>query len=134
MGGHDADLLIHNGRIATEDDRRSMAEQIQRLVDDPALAERLGQRGYLFSVGGDVPSMRDHTLTVEAVYRAFGFDPEITDTASNHTSAALRAGIPAAGMGTAPCEGSHGLNENCEIEPIFKGIKRMIVLATALSE
>jgi hypothetical protein len=37
-------------------------------------------------------------------------------------------------MGTAPCEGSHGLQENCEIEPIFKGIKRAIVLGTMLSE
>lgn len=87
----------------------------------------------------EVASLPEHRnsemiQTVEAVYRAFGFDPEITDTASNHTSAALRAGIPAAGMGTAPCEGSHGLNENCEIEPIFKGIKRLIVLATALSQ
>jgi acetylornithine deacetylase/succinyl-diaminopimelate desuccinylase-like protein len=71
---------------------------------------------------------------VEGVYRAYGFDPAITNTASNHTSAALRAGIPAVGMGTAPCESSHAIEENCEIEPIYTGIQRTITLAVALSE
>lgn len=70
----------------------------------------------------------------EAVYRAFGHDPSITDTASNHTSAAILAGIPAIGMGTTPCEGAHAAHESCEIEPIFTGIKRTIVLAVALSD
>jgi tripeptide aminopeptidase len=72
--------------------------------------------------------------TTEAVWRAFGFDPPITDTASNHTSAALRAGIPAIGTGTSTCEGGHALDENCDVEPIFIGIKRNIVLAVALAE
>ena len=70
----------------------------------------------------------------EGVFRAFGFEPEITNTAANHTSAALRAGIPAIGMGTAPCDGAHALEENCEIEPISTGIKRTMVLGVALSE
>jgi tripeptide aminopeptidase len=73
--------------------------------------------------------------TVEAVWHVFGApDPSITDTASNHTSAALRAGIPAIGTGTTPCERSHSIDEHCEIEPIFNGIKRNIVLAVMLSE
>jgi tripeptide aminopeptidase len=73
--------------------------------------------------------------TTEAVWRAFNKeDPPITDTASNHTSAALRAGIPAIGTGTGSCEGGHALGENCEIEPVFTGIKRNIVLAVALAE
>lgn len=58
-----------NGLLFRHRDRRSMAEQMQRIVDDPALAERLGRRGYLLSPGGDVPSVRDHVLGVEAVYR-----------------------------------------------------------------
>ncbi|MCW5753125.1 MAG: glycosyltransferase [Phycisphaeraceae bacterium] len=58
-----------NGLLFRHRDRRSMAEQMQRMVDDPALAERLGRRGYLLSPGGDVPSVRDHVLGVEAVYR-----------------------------------------------------------------
>lgn len=72
--------------------------------------------------------------TAEAVWRAFGFDPPITDTASNHTSAALRAGIPAIGTGVGPCERTHSIEEFCEIEPLFTGIKRNIVLALALAE
>jgi acetylornithine deacetylase/succinyl-diaminopimelate desuccinylase-like protein len=72
--------------------------------------------------------------TTEAVWRAFGFDPMITDTASNHTSAALRAGIPAIGTGVGPCEGGHSIEENCEVEPVFTGIKRNIVLAVALAD
>ncbi len=70
----------------------------------------------------------------EGIYRAFGFEPEITPTAANHTSAALRAGVPAIGMGLAPCESAHALEENCEIEPLFTGIKRTMALGVALSE
>jgi acetylornithine deacetylase/succinyl-diaminopimelate desuccinylase-like protein len=86
----------------------------------------------------DVASLPGHrnsetVLTTEAVFHAFGFEPVITNTASNHTSAALRAGIEAVGTGTAPCERSHSLEENCEIDPIFTGIKRNIMLAVALS-
>lgn len=73
-------------------------------------------------------------MATEGVWRAFGFDPEITDTASNHASEAIRAGIPAISTGVAPCRGAHAENENCEIEPIFTGIKRNIVLAVALAE
>jgi tripeptide aminopeptidase len=72
---------------------------------------------------------------VEAVWRAFGFDdPPITDTASNHTSAALLAGIPAIGTGTGPCEHGHALDEVCEIEPVFLGTKRNVLLAVVLAE
>ncbi len=76
----------------------------------------------------------DMVLATEGVWRAFGFDPSITNTASNHTSPAILAGIPAIGTGTAPCRGGHSEDESCEIEPIFTGIKRNIVLAVKLSE
>jgi acetylornithine deacetylase/succinyl-diaminopimelate desuccinylase-like protein len=73
-------------------------------------------------------------LTTEAVWRAFGFTPQITDTASNHASPSILAGIPAISTGTAPCRGGHSIEESCEVEPIFTGIKRNIVLAVALSD
>lgn len=69
----------------------------------------------------------------EGVWRLFGFTPEITDTASNHASEVLRAGIPAISTGVAPCPGAHSERENCQIEPLYTGIKRNIVLAVALS-
>jgi tripeptide aminopeptidase len=83
-----------------------------------------------------IPGHRNSEMvrTTEAVWRAFGFDPEITDTASNHTSAALLAGVPAIGTGVGPCERTHSIEENCEIEPVFTGIRRNIVLAVALAE
>lgn len=83
-----------------------------------------------------LPGHRDSAMvaTSEAVWRAFDFDPEITNTASNHSSAALRAGIPAISTGTTRCSGAHSLDERCEIEPIFIGIQRMIALAVALAE
>lgn len=83
-----------------------------------------------------IPGHRSSELVLQAegVWRAFGFDPPITDAASNHSSAALRAGVPAISTGVSPCGGAHGLDEHCEIEPIFGGIKRNIVLAVVLSE
>jgi hypothetical protein len=84
-----------------------------------------------------LPGHRDSEMVqqTEAVWRAFGFDnPPITDTASNHTSAAILAGIPAIGTGTGPCEHGHALNEVCEIEPVFVGTKRNVVLAIVLAE
>jgi acetylornithine deacetylase/succinyl-diaminopimelate desuccinylase-like protein len=111
---------------------------IQQIVTEEATSAGMTMKRDVVSIE-EVASMPGHrnsemVLTAEAIYRAMGFDPAITDTASNHTSAALRAGVPAIGMGTAPCESSHALEENCEIEPIFSGIKRTIALAVALNE
>lgn len=58
-----------NGLLFRHRDRRSLAEQMQRLVDDPALASRLGTRGYLYSSTGDISSMQEHSLAIEDVYR-----------------------------------------------------------------
>jgi acetylornithine deacetylase/succinyl-diaminopimelate desuccinylase-like protein len=73
-------------------------------------------------------------LTAEGVWQAFGFKPEITDTASNHAAPALLAGVPATSTGAGPCTETHSEQESCEIEPLFIGIKRNIVLAVALAE
>ena len=47
---------------------RSLAERMQQFVDDPALARRLGRRGYLYSENGDVPAIEDHVRAVERIY------------------------------------------------------------------
>ena len=47
---------------------RSLAERMQQLVDDPALARRLGRRGYLYSEDGDIPAIEDHVRAVERIY------------------------------------------------------------------
>jgi tripeptide aminopeptidase len=125
-------------RSTVQPDLQRLDAAIQQIVREEAERAGMTMRRDVVSTE-EVASLPNHrnsemVATVEAVFRAFEFDPEITDTASNHTSAALRAGIPAVGMGTAPCEGAHALQESCEIDPIFKGIKRTIALAVALSE
>ena len=57
-----------NGLLFTHRDPESLARQMQRLADDPALAKRLGSQGYLQSADGNVPDMRDHALAVEQIY------------------------------------------------------------------
>ena len=57
-----------NGLLFTHRDPESLSRQMQRLADDPELAMRLGSRGYLQSVDGNVPDIRDHALAVEEIY------------------------------------------------------------------
>lgn len=58
-----------NGLLFSHRDPAAMARQMQRLIDDAALGARLGQRGYVLSESGDVPSIDAHAAQVEAVYR-----------------------------------------------------------------
>jgi acetylornithine deacetylase/succinyl-diaminopimelate desuccinylase-like protein len=84
-----------------------------------------------------IPGARD-SFTVrmsEAVHRAMGFENvTVGNTASNNANVALLAGLPAISTGCAPCGGDHSLGEWCQIEPIYQGIKKLILLEVALSE
>ena len=57
-----------NGLLFAHRDPRSLAQQMQRLADDPQLASRLGKTGYLQSDDGNVPDMKEHALAVERIY------------------------------------------------------------------
>ena len=57
-----------NGLLFAHRNLESLAQQMQRLADEPELAIRLGSRGYLQSADGNVPDMLDHALAVEEVY------------------------------------------------------------------
>jgi len=46
---------------------------------------------------------------------------------------ATLAGISAISTGAGPCDGSHSLAKNCEIEPLYKGTKKIILLEVALA-
>ncbi|MGZ8869350.1 MAG: M20/M25/M40 family metallo-hydrolase [Thermoanaerobaculia bacterium] len=84
-----------------------------------------------------IPGHREGTLVTraEAVYEALGFNnPSITPTATNHVNAALAAGVSGISTGTAPCRDSHALTESCEIEPFYRGIKKIILLGVAMAE
>ena len=82
-----------------------------------------------------IPGHRDSALVkiAEAVHRAMGFDPPISPTGSNNSSAALLAGIPSISTGAGPCADAHALTENCEIEPLYWGIKKILLLELALA-
>jgi acetylornithine deacetylase/succinyl-diaminopimelate desuccinylase-like protein len=81
-----------------------------------------------------VPGNRESNLVkiAEAVHRALGFNPSITPTGSNNSSAALLAGISSISTGAGPCNDAHALTENCEIEPFYRGIKKVLLLELAL--
>lgn len=108
--------------IAEEAQRAAMQARTELLSSTPA---------------AQIPGMRQSplVLTAEAVHLALGFEnPPITPTASNNSNAALLAGLPAISTGAAPCGDAHAMTEWCEIEPIYKGIKKVIALAVALAQ
>jgi acetylornithine deacetylase/succinyl-diaminopimelate desuccinylase-like protein len=82
-----------------------------------------------------LPGNRESHLVkmAEAVHRAMGFDPPIGNAGSNNSSAALLQGITSISTGAGPCNDSHALTENCEIEPFYKGTKKVLLLAITLA-
>ena len=86
------------------------------------------------SPSAQIPGHRDSFLvkTALAVHHAMGFNQQPTITGSNNSSAALLAGISSISTGAGPCDDSHALTENCEIEPFYKGIKKILLLELAL--
>jgi len=46
-----------------------LAKQMQTLLNDPVLADKLGSHGYLFSEDGDIPEISQHIEDLEACYR-----------------------------------------------------------------
>lgn len=57
-----------NGLLFEHRSVDALAAQMQRFVEDPALAARLGARGYLFSESGDIPDVASHVHEVERLY------------------------------------------------------------------
>ena len=82
-----------------------------------------------------IPGHRESYLVrmAEAVHRVMGFDPPIGNAGSNNGNVALLAGISAISTGAGPCDGSHSLAENCEIQPLYKGIEKVLLLEVALA-
>jgi len=64
------ELVAHevNGLLFKHREIDDIARQMQRFVDDPALAARLGRRGYLRDEAGAVPAIGDHVAAVLALY------------------------------------------------------------------
>jgi acetylornithine deacetylase/succinyl-diaminopimelate desuccinylase-like protein len=112
-----------------------LEKKIAAIVKEEAERERMTVRTELISStpAAQIPGHRESPLvkTAEAVHYAMGFKPSLTLSGSNNGNVALLAGIPAISTGAGPCSNSHALTENCEIEPLYKGIQKVILLLAA---
>src|SRR5256714_2070443 len=114
-----------------------LEKQIKTILDDEAARAGMTVKTEMISTApaASIPGHRESYLVrmAEAVHRVMGFDPPITNAGSNNSSAALLAGISSISTGAGPCDASHSLAENCEIEPFYKGIKKVLLLEVALA-
>jgi tripeptide aminopeptidase len=127
------DLRSTSNEWIAETERR-----VAEILREEAARERMTVKTDVISrrAAAQVPGHRDSYLvrTSEAVHRALGFNPPVTPDCSNNASPALAAGVSAISTGAGPCADSHALTENCEIEPLYKGIKKLILLGVALAQ
>ncbi|HJQ34852.1 MAG TPA: M20/M25/M40 family metallo-hydrolase [Pyrinomonadaceae bacterium] len=107
--------------VKEEAEREHMTVRTERVSSTPA---------------AQIPGHRESLLvkTAEAVHYAMGFRPSITTTGSNNGNVALLAGLSAISTGAGPCRDSHALTENCDIEPLYKGIQKLILLGVAVAQ
>src|SRR5437870_729492 len=114
-----------------------LEKQIQTILNEEAARVGMRVKTDLISASpaAVIPGHRESYLVrmSEAVRRVMGFDPPITNAGSNNSSAALLAGISSISTGAGPCDGAHSLAENCEIEPLYQGIKKVLLLEVALT-
>jgi acetylornithine deacetylase/succinyl-diaminopimelate desuccinylase-like protein len=114
-----------------------LEKQIKMILDEEAARAGMTVKTEVISTSSaaSIPGHRDSYLVrmSEAVHRAMGFDPPITNAGSNDSSPALIAGISSISTGSGPCNDSHALSENCEIEPFYKGTKKILLLELALA-
>jgi acetylornithine deacetylase/succinyl-diaminopimelate desuccinylase-like protein len=113
-------------------------KRIAAIIKEEAERARMTFKTELISTtpAAQIPGHRESVLvkTAEAVHIAMGFQPPITVTGSNNSSAALLAGISSISTGAGPCGDSHALTEWCEIEPLYKGIKKVLMLGVAVAQ
>ena len=114
-----------------------LEKQIKMILDEEAARVGMTVKTDILgaSPAATIPGHRESYLVriSEAVHRVMGFDPPIGNAGSNNSSAALREGISSISTGAGPCDGGHSLTENCEIEPLYKGIKKILLLEVALA-
>ncbi|MFN2532851.1 MAG: M20 family metallopeptidase [Pyrinomonadaceae bacterium] len=124
-------------RSTSNDVIADLQKQIVDILDREAIRVGMTVKTDIISTSpaAVLPGNRDSKLVkiAEAVHRAMGFDPPITNAGSNNSSAALLQGITSISTGAGPCDNSHALTENCEIEPLYKGIKKILLLEVALA-
>src|SRR5256714_938535 len=115
-----------------------LERKIAAILKEEADREKMTVKTELISStpAAQIPGHRDSLLvkTAEAVHYAMGFQPSITVTGSNNGNVALLAGISAISTGAGPCANAHALTEYCEVEPLYKGIEKTILLGVAMAQ
>jgi tripeptide aminopeptidase len=115
----------------------NLEKQIAAIIDEEAKRAGMTVKTDVISTSpaAVLPGNRESNLVkiAEAVHRAMGFDPPIGNAGANNSSVALLQGITSISTGAGPCSDTHALTENCEIEPLYKGIKKILLLALALA-
>ncbi|MDT7806580.1 MAG: tripeptide aminopeptidase [Acidobacteriota bacterium] len=115
-----------------------LEKKIAAILKEEADREHMTVRTELISStpAAQIPGHRESPLvkTAEAVHYAMGFQPSITTTGSNNGNVALLAGLSAISTGAGPCANSHALTEYCEIEPLYKGIRKVLLLGVAAAQ
>jgi hypothetical protein len=113
-----------------------MEKKIAAILDEEAKRAGMTVKTDVLSTSpaAVLPGNRESRLVTiaEAVHRAMGFNPPIGNAGSNNSSAALLQGINSISTGAGPCADAHALTENCEIEPLYRGIKKILLLELAL--
>src|SRR5690349_4884633 len=124
-------------RSTSNDVIADLEKKIAAIVDEEAKRAGVTVKTDIISTSpaAVLPGNRDSNLVkiAEAVHRAMGLDPPIGNAGSNNSSAALLQGITSISTGAGPCNDSHALTENCEIEPLYRGIKKILLLEVALA-
>jgi acetylornithine deacetylase/succinyl-diaminopimelate desuccinylase-like protein len=124
-------------RSTNNDVIADLEKQIAAILDEEAKRAGMTVKTDIISSSpaAVLPGNRESQLVkiAEAVHRAMGFNPPIGNAGSNNSSAALLQGISSISTGAGPCADSHALTENCEIEPLYKGTKKILLLAIALA-
>jgi acetylornithine deacetylase/succinyl-diaminopimelate desuccinylase-like protein len=124
-------------RSTSNDVIADLEKQIKTILDEEAARVGMTVKTEAISAtpAASIPGHRESYLVrmAEAVHRVMGFDPPMGDAGSNNGNIALLAGVSAISTGAGPCDGSHSLAENCEIEPLYKGIKKVMLLELALA-
>ena len=124
-------------RSTSNDVIADLEKKIAMILDEEAKRAGLTVKTDVISASpaAILPGNRESNLVkiAEAVHRAMGFDPPIGNAGSNNSSAALMQGINSISTGAGPCSDAHALTENCEIDPLYKGIKKLLLLQVALA-
>lgn len=124
-------------RSTNNDVMADLEQKIAAILDEEAKRAGVTVKTDVISASpaAVLPGNRESNLVkiAEAVHRAMGFDPPIGNAGSNNSSAALLQGITSISTGAGPCSDSHALTENCEIEPLYRGTKKILLLAVALA-